>query len=134
MSKIEITNQVKLDFTKITTFKKKEILPVVIQNEKTKEVLLLAYTNQQALEKTLKTKILTLWSTSHQKLWIKGSTSGNLFQLKKAFVNCEQNSLLFLVVPKLEGMCHTKDKQGKYRVSCFYREIDSLNKKLKIIS
>ena len=98
-----------------------------MQDETSKEVLLLAYINQEALSKSLKTRILTLWSTSRNKLWVKGATSGNTFQITKIKINCEQNSLLFFVKKNKHGICHTLDSHGKNRISCFYREIDFEN-------
>ena len=92
-----------------------------------KEVLLLAYINQEALNQSLETKILTLWSSSRNELWVKGATSGNTFQITKIKVNCEQDSLLFFVRKNKQGICHTLDSHGKNRISCFYREIDFEN-------
>lgn len=104
----------------------KGIIPVAVQNADTKEVILVAYINQQAFEESLKRKMLVLWSSSRQELWIKGLTSGETFELVDAFVNCEQNSLLFLVRPNRGGICHTKNKQGEPR-NCYYRRIDLEN-------
>jgi phosphoribosyl-AMP cyclohydrolase len=104
----------------------KGIIPVAVQNADTKEVILVAYINQQAFEESLKRKMLVLWSSSRQELWIKGLTSGETFELVDAFVNCEQNSLLFLVRPNRGGICHTKNKEGEPR-NCYYRRIDLEN-------
>ena len=133
MLDIENITQLKLNFTKIASLKTNSLLPVVIQDANSKDVLLLAYINQKALEISLKTKILTLWSSSRNKLWIKGETSKNTFAIKKIMVNCEQNSLLFLVTPNKQGICHTKNSDGKYRQSCFYRELDFSSSQLKFI-
>ena len=104
----------------------KGIIPVAVQNADTKEVILVAYINQQAFEESLKRKMLVLWSSSRQELWIKGLTSGETFELVDAFVNCEQNSLLFLVRPNRGGICHTKNKEGEPR-NCYYRRINLEN-------
>ncbi len=132
MQNIEETKQLILDFkkwdiSKIASSQTNGLLPVVVQDETTKEVLLLAYINQEALSKSLKTRILTLWSTSRNKLWVKGATSDNSFQVTKIKINCEQNSLLFFVKKNKHGICHTLDSRGKNRESCFYREIDFEN-------
>ena len=101
----------------------KGIIPVAVQNADTKEVILVAYINQLAFEESLKRKMLVLWSSSRQELWVKGLTSGETFELLNAYVNCEQNSLLFVVRPTRGGICHTKNKAGEPR-NCYYREID----------
>ncbi len=101
----------------------KGIIPVAVQNADTKEVILVAYINRQAFEESLKRKMLVLWSSSRQELWIKGLTSGETFELLEARVNCEQNSLLFIVRPNRGGICHTKNEKGEPR-NCYYRRID----------
>ncbi len=101
----------------------KGIIPVAVQNADTKEVILVAYINQQAFEESLKRRMLVLWSSSRQELWIKGGTSGETFELVEARVNCEQNSLLFIVRPTRGGICHTKNENGEPR-NCYYRKID----------
>lgn len=101
----------------------KGIIPVAVQNADTREVILVAYINQQAFEESLKRKMLVLWSSSRQELWIKGLTSGETFELLEARVNCEQNSLLFIVRPNRGGICHTKNKDGQPR-DCYYRKIN----------
>lgn len=99
------------------------IIPVVIQDIKTLTVLTLGYINKQALLQSLKEKVVVLWSTSRNELWVKGKTSGNYLKLKDVLVNCEGNSLLFLVELTAGGACHTKTKAGEYRFSCYYRKI-----------
>jgi len=101
----------------------KGIIPVAVQNADTKEVILVAYINQQAFEESLKRKMLVLWSSSRQELWVKGLTSGETFELLEARVNCEQNSLLFIVRPNRGGICHTKNENGEPR-DCYYRKIN----------
>ena len=101
----------------------KGIIPVAVQHADTREVILVAYINQQAFEESLKRRMLVLWSSSRQELWVKGATSGETFALLEAYVNCEQNSLLFVVRPERGGICHTKNSQGAPR-NCYYRRID----------
>jgi phosphoribosyl-AMP cyclohydrolase len=128
---IETTTQLNLNFTNNTSEKNNiKILPAVIQDEKSKKVLLIAYLNEEALQKSIDTKILTLWSRTRGELWVKGATSGNYFHIKKIFVNCEQNSLLFSVKAQKGGICHTKGKNKEARSSCFYRILDEETKKL----
>lgn len=106
----------------------KGIIPVVVQEVDSREVILVAYINQQAFEESLKRKKLVLWSSSRNELWIKGATSGETFELIEAYVNCEQNSLLFIVRPERGGICHTKNSNGEPR-NCYYRRIDINNGK-----
>ena len=101
----------------------KGIIPVAVQHADTREVILVAYINQQAFEESLKRRMLVLWSSSRQELWIKGATSGETFTLLEAYVNCEQNSLLFVVRPERGGICHTKNAAGAPR-NCYYRKIN----------
>jgi phosphoribosyl-AMP cyclohydrolase len=125
MNQLEEGNQLKLDFSKLAKVAARcpDVIPVAVQNADTKEVILIAYTNEEALKESLKTRIATFWSTSRNELWIKGKTSGHYFELVEVRVNCEQNSLVYFVRPKGEGICHTKNKQGKPR-NCYYRKVD----------
>ena len=121
----------------------KGIIPVAVQHADTKEVILVAYINRIAFEESLaqaseillreeslKRKMLVLWSSSRQELWVKGLTSGETFELLDAYVNCEQNSLLFVVRPNRGGICHTKNKKGEPR-NCYYRRINLDTKELE---
>jgi phosphoribosyl-AMP cyclohydrolase len=101
----------------------KGIIPVAVQHADTREVILVAYINRQAFEESLKRKMLVLWSSSRQELWVKGLTSGETFELLEVRVNCEQNSLLFIVRPNRGGICHTKNRNGEPR-NCYYRRVD----------
>lgn len=114
-----------LDFKKLKKIAEKgiEAIPVVVQHAETKEVLTLAYANDVALKETLKTRKAVFWSTSRNELWRKGETSGSWLNLVSVHVNCEQNSLLFKVLPVAEGVCHTRNRQGSYRESCYYRSL-----------
>ena len=114
----------KLDFEKLKNVVGcgESVIPVVVQHADTKAVLILAYSNQVALEESLRTGYAVFWSTSRNELWEKGKTSGNRLALVSVRVNCEDNSLLYLVKPLGEGVCHTKDTLGKYRDTCYYRE------------
>ena len=125
MNPLEEGNELRLDFTKLQKVAKTglPVLPVVVQDADTREVLVVAYANQQALDHTLKTGIATFWSTSRNELWIKGATSGDTLQIVDIRVNCEQNSLLDLVRMLGGGVCHTKDAQGHTRKTCYYRSL-----------
>lgn len=125
MSQLEEGASLHLDFSKTAKVAARagDVIPVAVQNADTGEVILVAYTNELAFRETMKRKVLVLWSTSRNELWEKGKTSGETFELVEAFVNCEQNSLLYRVRPKRGGICHTKDRNGRPR-NCYYRRID----------
>lgn len=126
MSKeLEEGNVLTLDFAKIAKIAKtcQDAIPVAVQNVDTKELILVAYTNELAMKKAFAERMLILWSTSRNVLWEKGKTSGETFDLVEAYVNCEQNSLLYLVRPRRGGICHTKNQKGEPR-NCYYRRID----------
>ena len=124
MKALEEGSQLALDFTKLAKVAARcpDVIPVAVQHADTREVILVAYTNARALQLTLETRTLVLWSTSRNELWEKGKTSGETFELVEARVNCEQNSLLYLVRPRRGGICHTKNARGEPR-NCYYRRI-----------
>ncbi|MBM4144269.1 MAG: phosphoribosyl-AMP cyclohydrolase [Lentisphaerae bacterium] len=122
---IEEGEDLRLDFGKIAAVADTcpDVIPVAIQNADTGEVILVAYTNEKAFMECLRTRTLALWSTSRDELWVKGATSGETFELVEAFVNCEQNSLLYRVRPRRGGICHTRNSGGSPR-NCYYRRIN----------
>lgn len=95
-------------------FDDKGLIPAVVQNQNTKEVLMVAYMNQEALDLTIQTGHATFWSRSRQELWEKGKTSGNYMNVEELRVDCDADCLLLLVNPDGPA-CHT----GKR--SCFFR-------------
>lgn len=99
------------------------VVPVIVQDAATKEVLILAYANEAALRHTLASGLATFWSTSRNELWVKGKTSGDELEIVEVRVNCEQNSLLYLVTMKGGGSCHVKDAEGRTRFGCYYRRL-----------
>ena len=124
MKALEEGTTLALDFAKLAkvTARCPDVIPVAVQHADTREVILVAYTNERALRLSLDTRTLVLWSTSRNELWEKGKTSGETFELLEARVNCEQNSLLYLVRPRRGGICHTKNARGEPR-NCYYRRI-----------
>ena len=94
------------------------LIPVVVQDTKTKEVLMLAYANREALENTLKTKKATYWSRSRKELWVKGETSGHTQKIKQVLTDCDYDTLLYIVEQKGPA-CHT----GRH--NCFFNEFKS---------
>ncbi|MGD9201593.1 MAG: phosphoribosyl-AMP cyclohydrolase [Chitinispirillia bacterium] len=122
---LEEGNRLNLDFSKLLKISRtvNDVIPVAVQDNKSKEIILIAYTNEIAFNHTIKTKIVTFWSSSRNELWIKGNTSGNTFSIKKIFVNCEQNSLVYVVEANQGGICHTSNRTGKPR-NCYYRSLN----------
>ncbi|MDE6841255.1 MAG: phosphoribosyl-AMP cyclohydrolase [Oscillospiraceae bacterium] len=97
-------------------FQKSELIPVVIQEEGTRAVLMLGFTNREAVERTLETKTAWFWSRSRQALWNKGETSGHFLHVREMYADCDRDSLLYVCVP--DGpTCHT----GAH--SCFFNQI-----------
>ncbi|MDE5859337.1 MAG: phosphoribosyl-AMP cyclohydrolase [Oscillospiraceae bacterium] len=129
MGMIEQTDKLMLDWNKISSMAgENKVIPVAVQNIITKEVILIAYTNEEALAETIRKKKLVLWSTSRNKLWFKGAESGNTFTVNRIFVNCEQNSLVYQVTPDKGNICHTS--YNGVANNCYYRELDMDSMKL----
>lgn len=98
-------------------FKKEEgLIPVIMQDINTKEILTLAYANKEALELTVKSGKAWFWSRERKKLWMKGEESGNYQKVKKVLVDCDSDALVYLVEPAGPA-CHT----GKR--TCFHNEL-----------
>lgn len=125
MNELEEGASLQLDFEKVAKIAAqcRDVIPVAVQHADTGEVILVAYTNEEAFRRSLETRTLVLWSTSRNELWEKGKTSGETFELLEARVNCDQNSLLYRVRPRRGDICHTKNAQGQPR-NCYYRRID----------
>ncbi len=124
--------ELQLDFSKIAKIaaSSPDVIPVAVQHADTQEVILVAYTNAYALKTSIEKRTLVLWSTSRNELWEKGATSGETFELLEIRVNCEQNSLLYVVRPKRGNICHTKNQSGEPR-NCYYRRLNMESGKLE---
>jgi phosphoribosyl-AMP cyclohydrolase len=122
---LENGDKVLLDFEKLrkVALCQDPVVPVIVQDAVSKDVLILAYANEKALRHTLESGLATFWSTSRNELWIKGKTSGDELNIVEVRVNCEQNSLLYLVRMAGKGSCHVKDSSGQTRFGCYYRRI-----------
>lgn len=101
----------KLDFKKLNG-----LIPVIIQEGKTGNVLMLGFMDKEALEETLKKGKVTYFSRTRKKLWTKGETSGNFQLLKEIFLDCDNDTLL-IKVEQTGNVCHTGNK------TCFYKKI-----------
>ena len=112
-----------LDFGRAGQRASRGVVPVVLQNADTGEVLFAAHADAEALRETLRTGTAVLWSLSRDELWRKGATSGDVLDVVDVWVNCEQSSLLYRVRPR-SGVCHTRDASGSTRPSCYYRRLE----------
>ncbi len=92
------------------------LIPTIVQNAETNEVLMLAYMNRESLQLTLEKGETWFWSRSREELWHKGETSGNTQRVIEIRVDCDEDTLLILVHPAGPA-CHTGNR------TCFYREI-----------
>jgi phosphoribosyl-AMP cyclohydrolase / phosphoribosyl-ATP pyrophosphohydrolase len=101
----------KLDFKKGNG-----LIPVLVQDVRTKEILMQAYANKEAIELTLKTKKATYWSRSRNEIWVKGETSGHTQKVISVSTDCDFDSLLY-EVEQTGPACHT----GEY--SCFFNKL-----------
>ena len=90
----------------------------IAQDHETREILMLAYMNEDTVRQTLETGIMTYWSRSRQKVWVKGETSGNTQLVKAVYIDCDGDALLFSVDQQGGAACHTG------RISCFYRKFE----------
>lgn len=109
------------------------LLPVAVQETSSGQLLMLASINQEALQQTIKTGLATFWSTSRNKIWVKGETSGDLLTVDHILVDCDQDAFVYQVTLQGDGVCHTFGKDGKHRKACFYRNIDMTNQTLRFI-
>src|SRR3989337_3797015 len=98
-------------------FDEKGYVPVIVQDAENGQVLMFAYANKEALEKTIRTKKTHFWSRSRNKLWEKGEESGNVQEVKDVFLDCDKDTILVLV-NQTGVACHT----GKR--SCFFETVD----------
>lgn len=101
----------------IIVFDADGLIPAVVQDAETRDVLVLAWMNSESLAHTYRTGRVTFWSRSRHELWEKGATSGNVLHLERIYKNCEANSLLVLARPT-GPTCHTGN------TTCYYRELD----------
>jgi phosphoribosyl-AMP cyclohydrolase len=97
-------------------FDDKGLIPAIIQDASTKEVLMVAYMNQESLAKTLELKKTCFWSRSRNQYWVKGETSGHFQFVKSVAYDCDKDALL-IKVRQVGAACHTNKK------SCFYRKL-----------
>ena len=100
------------------TFDADGLVAAIAQDHATGDVLMLAYMNRDTLRQTLETGVMTYWSRSRQKVWVKGETSGNVQRVRSAAIDCDGDALLFRIEQVGDAACHTGHR------SCFYRRIE----------
>ncbi len=110
---MDTTMQIPMDEIK---FDASGLIPAIVQDAETKDVLMLAYMNKDSLQLTLETGETVFWSRSRKELWHKGETSGNVQKVVELRVDCDQDTLLILVHPAGPA-CHTGNQ------TCFYRDL-----------
>ena len=98
------------------------LIPAVVQSEDDRKILMLAWVNSQALKMSIETATATYYSRSRKKIWVKGETSGNTQTIKKINLDCDLDSVLFIVEQKNKTACHTN------RESCFFYQLDDEKK------
>jgi len=104
---------IELDFNKMNG-----LIPAIIQDDKTNEVLMLGFMNQEAWEATLATGKATFFSRTRQSLWVKGKTSGNMQLVKEIRIDCDNDTVLLKVEQLGGAACHTGYK------SCFFKKVE----------
>jgi phosphoribosyl-ATP pyrophosphohydrolase/phosphoribosyl-AMP cyclohydrolase len=96
------------------------LIPAIVQDGDTKQVLMMAYMNAESLARTVETGETVFWSRSRQSLWHKGETSGNVQRVREIYYDCDGDTLLITVTPAGPA-CHTGE------VSCFFRVLENPN-------
>ena len=93
------------------------LIPTIAQERSTKEILMVAYSNQESLNLSLKNNKAYFWSRSKKKIWLKGETSGNILKLFNIYSDCDNDTLIFEVDLDGSGACHTGAK------TCFFKKL-----------
>ena len=107
-----------VNFSDLTPkFNQKGLIPVIVQDDTSSEVLMMAWMNSVSLKQTILTKKMVYWSRSRNELWIKGQTSGNTQKLVELAIDCDEDCLL-AKVDQVGPACHTNNK------TCFYTKIN----------
>ncbi len=115
--KVEVSGSMQKSIEDIDFSKGDGFVPVIVQDINTKEVLTLAYANKESLDRTQKTGNSWFWSRSRNKLWMKGEESGNTQKVKKILVDCDSDSVIYLVEPSGPA-CHTGER------ACFHNVLE----------
>ena len=109
MEKIKLSN---------IKYNKDGLVPVIVQDSDSLKILMLAYSNEEAVRLSIKNKLAHFWSRSRDELWLKGATSGNYLKIINILIDCDNDSLVYKVDLNSKKACHTGEE------SCFFKEID----------
>tara|TARA_B100000212_G_C27259588_1_gene483907 strand:- start:109 stop:444 length:336 start_codon:yes stop_codon:yes gene_type:complete len=101
------------------TFNDDGLIPTVVQEKISNEILMVAYSNKQSLELSLNSHKAHFWSRSRNKIWLKGEISGNTLKLFDIYTDCDTDTLIFKVELEGSGACHTGSK------SCFFKKLEN---------
>jgi phosphoribosyl-AMP cyclohydrolase len=112
--KTQMNAKIQIDFKKTGG-----LVPAIVQDNETGEVLMLGYMNQESFEATLSTGNATFYSRSRQTLWVKGETSGNVQLVKEIRIDCDDDTVLIKVEQLGGAACHTGHR------SCFYKKVEN---------
>jgi len=104
------------------------LIPAIIQDAESHEVLMMAFMNSASLQKTIETGHTHFWSRSRQKYWMKGETSGHVQEVKQILFDCDKDTILIKVIQKGPGACHTGHR------SCFFTDISGSEIATKVFS
>lgn len=94
------------------------LIPAIVQDHETREVLMLAYINELSWQKTLETNTAHYWSRSRQKLWLKGESSGHVQKIHDIYVDCDSDTVIFMVEQVGGAACHTGHR------TCFHHRVE----------
>ncbi|MDA8241394.1 MAG: phosphoribosyl-AMP cyclohydrolase [Nitrospiraceae bacterium] len=109
-------------------YDEKGLIPAIIQDAESKEVLMMAYMNADSLAKTVASGFTHFWSRSRNKFWKKGETSGHVQEVREILFDCDRDTLLIKVVQRGPGACHTGHR------SCFFTDIEGNETEGKVFS
>ncbi len=114
-----MNNIISYEKMQFASFKLNEagLIPVIVQDAKTNDVLMLAYMNEESFNETIKSGLMTYWSRSRNELWKKGETSGHYQHVVSLDIDCDKDTILARV-KQIGAACHTGNR------SCFYRRIN----------
>ncbi len=115
-----------MDFIEQLKFNEQGLIPAIVQDAENGDVLMMAWMNREALQRTLETGKATYWSRSRQKFWVKGETSGHFQEVQGVYIDCDADVVL-LKVKQVGAACH----EG-YR-SCFFRRVDAETGALQVV-
>ncbi|NSW80142.1 MAG: phosphoribosyl-AMP cyclohydrolase [Chthonomonadetes bacterium] len=116
-----------MQFIEQLKFNEQGLIPAIVQDADTGEVLMMAWMNREALQRTIETGKATYWSRSRQKFWVKGESSGHFQEVQGVYIDCDADTVL-LKVRQTGAACH----EG-YR-SCFFRQVDAEGGTLKVVA